>query len=203
MGKEPQALLFDLGKVVIDIDFNRAVARWAEHAACDPMLIKQRFSADIHYQRHERGEIDGAAYLAGLSSSLGLGLSHAQMLDGWNAIFIGEMPGMAKLLARAAQQLPLYALTNSNREHELYWSQHFAGILGHFKEVYVSSTIGRRKPEAEAYDHVVRAIGASPERILFFDDNMENVQGARACGLRAVLATTIADVAQALAALVP
>lgn len=197
------ALLFDLGRVVIDIDFERAIACWAAHAGCTPELLKGKFSHDIHYQRHERGEIDGEVYLAGLCSALGMQLSHPQMLEGWNAIFVGEMPGMADLLARAAKRMPLYAFTNSNREHERYWSTHFADILRHFTEIYVSSTIGRRKPDAEAYDYVVRAIGAPAERILFFDDSGENVAGARACGLQAVQVRSTADIADVLAALAP
>jgi putative hydrolase of the HAD superfamily len=197
------ALVFDLGRVVIDIDFERAFARWAEHAGCDPQFIGKRFSPDAAFQRHERGEIAGEAYFAGLCNSLGIDLTHAQMLDGWNAIFVGEMPGMAELLAAAARRLPLYALTNSNREHELYWSREFAGILRHFREIYVSSTIGSRKPDAEVYRHVVGAIGVPAERIVFFDDKFENIEGARACGLQAVLVTSIADVANALARVLP
>ena len=48
------ALLFDLGRVVIDIDFNRAFSRWAEHARCDQKLIRERFRHhDTAYKRHE------------------------------------------------------------------------------------------------------------------------------------------------------
>ena len=50
------ALLFDVGGVVIRIDFNRAFARWATLAACDPALLRQRFLQDPPYQRHERVE---------------------------------------------------------------------------------------------------------------------------------------------------
>jgi HAD superfamily hydrolase (TIGR01509 family) len=48
----------------------------------------------------------------------------------------------------------------------------------------VSSTIGLRKPVAEAYDYVVRAIGVSADRIVFFDDTLENIEGARAVDCR-------------------
>ena len=51
------ALLFDLGRVVIDIDFNRAFSRWAEHARCDQKLIREGFQQDTAYKRHERGEM--------------------------------------------------------------------------------------------------------------------------------------------------
>jgi len=197
------ALLFDLGRVVIDIDFNRAFSRWAAHACCDQKLIRERFRYDTVHKRHERGEIDSQQFFANLRASLGIDISDAQLLDGWNSIHVGEMPGVSELLDKAAESFPLYAFTNSNREHQLYWSKQFSGILTNFREIYVSSTIGFRKPEAESYDHVVRAIGVSADRIVFFDDVLENVEGARARGLQAVHVKSVADVANALAVLIP
>jgi glucose-1-phosphatase len=194
-------LLFDLGRVVIDIDFNRAIACWAGHARCDPRLIEERFWRDVSYRRHEVGEIDSIEYFAGLQAAFGIDISYDQFLEGWNAIYVGEMPGMAELLARAARQIPLYAFTNTNPDHELIWSRRFAPILANFKEIFVSSTIRLRKPDAAAYDHVLDAIGVPAERILFFDDVIANVEGARARGLRAVHVRSSADVAEALAAL--
>ena len=42
-----------------------------------------------------------------------------------------------------------------------------------------------RKPDAEAFDHVVGAMGVPASRIVFFDDLAENIKGARARGLKA------------------
>src|SRR5438552_8651851 len=95
------ALLFDLGRVVLDIDFNLAIARWADHAGCDQELIRQRFWHDAAYKRHEIGAIESDEFFAALRSSLGFDISNAQLLDGWNAIFVGEMPGISDLLIRA------------------------------------------------------------------------------------------------------
>jgi hypothetical protein len=96
------ALLFDLGRVVIDIDFNKAFERWAGHAGCEPANLAERFMRDEIYLRHEKGQITDAEFFAGVRAALGVGLSDAQLLEGWNAIFTGEMPGIAALLARAA-----------------------------------------------------------------------------------------------------
>src|SRR5262249_41621130 len=158
------ALLFDLGRVVIDVDFNRAFSRWAEHARCDQKLISERFRHDTAFERHERGEIESKEFFANLRESLQIDISDAQLLEGWNSILVGEMPGVSELLANAAE-IPLYAFTNSNRAHEQCWSNQFSGILSNFKQVFVSSTIGLRKPEAKAYDFVVREIGLSADRI--------------------------------------
>jgi len=195
------ALLFDLGRVVLDIDFNKTLECWAGHADCEPAHLVGRFARDDIYRRHETGKICDAEFFAALRTSLGVGLTDAQFLEGWNAVFAGEMPGIAPLLERAAQRLPLYAFSNTNPAHAEHFSQAYAGVLGHFREMFLSSAIGLRKPDAAAYDHVVKAIGVPASRIVFFDDLAENIDGARACGLTAVHVTSPDDVAHALAAL--
>ena len=195
------ALLFDLGRVVLDIDFSRAIATWAGHAGCAPSNIVSRFVRDEAYRLHETGQISDADYFATLRASLGIDISDDHFLEGWNAIFTGEMPDIAAHLARAARHLPLYAFSNTNGAHVAHFTVAYAPLLGHFREVYLSSSIGLRKPDKAAYDHVVKAIGLEAPRILFFDDSAENVEGARACGLQAVHVSSSEDVATALAAL--
>ena len=195
------ALLFDLGRVVLDIDFDKTLACWAAHAGCEPARLVGRFTRGEIYQRHERGEIGDAEFFAALRTSLGVELTDDQFLEGWNAVFAGEMPGIAPLLARAAQRMPLYAFSNTNGAHVEHFSQAYADVLGHFRELFLSSTIGLRKPDAAAYDHVVKAIGVAPKRIVFFDDLAENIEGARARGLTAVHVRSPDDVAEALATL--
>jgi len=195
------ALLFDLGRVVLDIDFSKAFACWARYADCAPEKLVGRLSLGELNHRHERGEISDSQYFAGQCAAMGIALSDAQFLEGWNAIFAGEMPGISEGLARAAKKLPLYAFSNTNNAHVEHFRVVHADVLRHFRDIFLSSSIGLRKPDAEAYDHVVKEIGVPAERIVFFDDSADNIAGARARGLIGVHVRSPDDVAQALAAL--
>ena len=69
------ALLFDLGRVVLDIDFDKALACWSGYAGCKPDDIAARFVRDEHYHQHERGLIEDAAYFQSLRNSLGIAIT--------------------------------------------------------------------------------------------------------------------------------
>jgi glucose-1-phosphatase len=198
---DADALLFDLGRVIIDVDLTKALACWAGHAGCERSDLAARYAVDEVYFDHERGKISDEAFFDSLRRRLDITITDEQFLEGWNSIFVGEMEGIVPLLERASKHLPLYAFSNTNRAHVATFTRTYAEALKHFREIYLSSTIGLRKPDAEAFDHVVNAMGVPASRIVFFDDLAENIKGARARGLKAVHVTTTADVADALTAL--
>ncbi len=199
MNARPKALLFDLGNVLVRVDFERVLAHWARAAGVPLERLRARFVIGEEYARHERGELDDAGYFAALRAMLGLELDDATMERGWNAVFDGEVPGMADLVGGLAERVPLFAFSNTNPAHHAFWSVHFASLMQPFREVFVSHRLGMRKPEARAYLAVCAAMRREPGEVLFFDDNAHNVEGARAIGMRAVTVAGIADVHAALA----
>jgi len=196
-----QALLFDLGGVLIEIDFNRAFEHWHPISRLSLQEIQAAFRFDEAYARHERGEITASVYFAHLSDSLQLEPGHARIAEGWNAIFAGEITATLALVQAARTHLPCYVFSNSNAAHQGVWSAMYPAVVQAFDQVFVSSDIGCRKPEAQAFDYIARAIKVPAHAILFFDDLAENVAGARAAGLQAVHVRGPADVHAALSAL--
>jgi len=188
------ALLFDLGGVVLDIDFNLVFTRWANYSNGSVEEIKSKFSFDSYYEAHERGEIDANEYFNSLRKSLGIDISDLQFEDGWNSIYIGEIPGIAELLQKAKDMLPIHAFTNSNHTHQRVWSKKFSNILGLFQTVFNSSDIGRRKPEPEAFQIVADSIGIDLCEIVFYDDSIENIIGAKKIGINTVHVRSILDI---------
>ena len=198
MAEAVGALLFDLGGVLVRIDFGRAFDLWAQKSGADAVRLQSRFEFDDAYKRHERGEIEVKEYFEALRDTLGINLSDAQLLAGWNAIFLDEMPGMRELLNRLEGRLPLYVFSNTNTAHQFTWSKNYAELLTSFQEIFVSSDLGVRKPEADAFRCVCERLGEAPEHVLFFDDTRANVSGALAVGMQAYLTTCATEVESAI-----
>ncbi len=199
--EEVNALLFDLGGVIIDVNFDRVISVWATHARKSQNLLKSRFRFDEYYERHERGEIDAQQYFASLRQSLGLYLSDDQFIEGWNSIFIGELPNIQKYLSCVSKKLPLYAFTNSNPTHKIVWERKYRDILNLFCKIFISSDMGMRKPEPESFRTIAREIDVPLQNILFFDDIEENIEGSRLIGMQTVHVRSISDIEEALAVL--
>ena len=195
------ALLFDFGNVIVDIDFRRAFEVWARAAGVPAARIAQRFAFDPAYVAHELGEIEGTQYFACLRDTLGMRLSDDEFLAGWNAIFVAPRQGMDRLLPALASSLPLYLFSNTNALHHAYWSEQYRSLLNSFTGIYCSHQIGARKPARDAFISVAAKIGVAPARLAFFDDLPENVQGARRAGLPAFHVTSIPELRASLSSL--
>jgi putative hydrolase of the HAD superfamily len=184
--KPADALLFDLGGVVMGLDWEPMFRRWGGACGVEPATLRGRYGFDAHYERHERGEIGEAAYFASLRQSLGIDIGDEDFLAGWSAIFTEPVHETVALLETLRDRVPLYAFSNTNAAHHAVWSRKFEAALGNFRRVFVSSQMGLRKPERASFDYISREIGVPNARILFFDDTPVNVEGARAAGLQAV-----------------
>jgi putative hydrolase of the HAD superfamily len=194
----PQALLFDVGGVLLDIDFDRALRAWAPYSALPRDELQKTYAYDHQFRRHECGEMTAGEYFDYIGETLRLNASREQIAAGWNAIFVGEITRTRLLVESARKRLPCFAFTNTNASHMATWSGLFPEVAAAFDRIFASHEIGLRKPEPASFEYVCQATGLAPEAFLFFDDLAENVQAARAVGLQAVLVQSPEDVARAL-----
>jgi putative hydrolase of the HAD superfamily len=117
---------------------------------------------------------------------------------GFNAILIREIEETVRILADLQGRVPCYAISNTNPAHVRHMRRAFPGLLDRFDHVFTSHEIGHRKPQPEAFGHVLQALGLPAAEVLLFDDLVPNVEAARALGLQAVVVRRPADVRSAL-----
>lgn len=194
-----RAVLFDLGGVLLDIDFNRALEAWAPHSRLGADKLRETFRFDEPFHRHETGHLDDAGFFAHLRQVLQLQCELQVVQEGFNRILIAEIEETVRMLEALREQVPCYAISNTNPSHIAHIEQVFPDFLGRFARVFTSHGIGHRKPQPAAFEHVLREIAVPPPQVLLFDDLQANVDAAAALGLQAVLVKSPADVRAALA----
>lgn len=181
-----RAILLDLGNVLIDVDFHRCARIWSARAGIPAATLVARFRIDDAYRAFECGTLSAPAYFAALRRQLGINLPDDDLREGWNAIIGEEKPGIRERLACLRRRYPLFVMTNTNPLHEAVWADTHRTLLALFEDVFVSSRMGCRKPDAHAYHRAAQTMGQPCSRILFFDDSEENIAGARKCGMPAI-----------------
>ena len=70
-----------------------------------------------------------------------------------------------------------------------------------FDRVFTSYELGYRKPEKQAFEQIARALDVPLGSIMFFDDLLENIEGAKSAGMQAVHVRSADDVRNALRAI--
>lgn len=194
-----KAVLFDLGGVILTIDFDRALAAWAPHSRLSPQRLREAFHWDEPFLQHETGALSNDGYFAHLRQVLQLDCDAAAVEAGFNAILVAEIEETNRLVEQVRRRVPCYAISNTNEAHIAEIRRAFPALLPRFNRVFASCEIGHRKPQAAAFEHVLSEIGMSAPEVLLFDDLPANVEGARAMGLQAVLVRSPDDVRDALA----
>jgi putative hydrolase of the HAD superfamily len=179
--------IFDYGGVLAHHQTDADQARLAGIAA-----IPQEEFFSLYWDTrldYDKGSVTAAEYWQNIGRCAGKALSEAiieQIVEADNRSWmqfdqamwdwIGELRAAGKRVAM---------LSNMPRDLGEALASH-TDRLHAFDHVTVSYEIRSAKPEPAIYEHCLAGIGTAPERTIFFDDRIANVQGAEALGIRAV-----------------
>jgi len=179
-------VIFDLGGVVFLHSFDHALNLWSARSGVPFDDLKARYSHDGAYALHETNHISIAEYKDHVCRALGMELSQEDFIEGWNAIFEDEVPGVREVVERLRLSRPVVVLSNTNHTHCQFIQAKFADVLAKFDRVFYSHEIRARKPDPASYQTVLGAFGVTPDQALFLDDLPQNIEGARVAGLQTV-----------------
>ncbi|WP_072931477.1 glucose-1-phosphatase [Nissabacter archeti] len=187
--------IFDLGNVIVDIDFRRVLGVWSNLSGVPLASLSASFSMGEAFYRHERGEISDEEFAVQLCNEMGIALSFEQFSAGWQAVFVGLRKDTLAIMERLRNAgHRVVVLSNTNRLHSTYWPEQYPEVRAAADAIYLSQEIGMRKPEPGIYQYVLRREAVTPDQTVFFDDSLENVEAARALGIEGVLVTDAATV---------
>lgn len=189
--------IFDLGNVIVDIDFNCVLGAWSDLTRILLALLKKSFYMGEAFYQHERGEISDEAFAEALCYEMALLLSYEQFFYGWQAVFVALRLEVIAIMHKLREQGHcVVVLFNTNCLHTTFWLEEYLEICDAADYIYLLQDLGMRKLEARIYQHVLQAEGFLLSDTVFFDDNADNIEGANQLGITSILVkdkTTILD----------
>ncbi len=188
---EIEAIIFDLGRVLIDVFPERGIFGLICPTVANERAKLSAIMSDPAIELHNCGKIDSLDLYSRINNSLSLNLSFDEFKARWCNIF-GPIPSMGKLLKELEGRYKLGLLSDTDPLHWEYACREY-DYLSVFNNPGLSFNIGSCKPSKENYLSACKLVGVKPENALFIDDLPRNVEGARKAGMKAICHSSAAD----------
>lgn len=179
----PQAVLFDIGNVLLKFDFNRASKAMAAHSKVPMEEIRTTLDAWQH--RHETGASSSEEFSMAVRDAIGFEAMETVFREHFSNIFTPNEP-MWDFARSLFGKVPVYLFSNISAWHEAWIFEKYPEFAD-FDGGFYSWRIGAMKPDPAFYQEAVKSLPFAPERIAYMDDMPLNVAGGLAAGFRSVL----------------
>ena len=191
-----QVVLFDVGGVLVELSGVDTLLDWLDHR----ISAQELWSLWLHspsVRAFETGRIDASQFAAGLLAELRLEIDAGHILASFTYWPSALYPGALEMIGRIPPRYRRALLSNSN---VLHWRRVLdeMGLGALFEHQFASHLMGKIKPDAEAFEHVLASLGCRASQVLFLDDNVLNVQAARGLGMRAQQVRGVREAQQSL-----
>ena len=182
-------IIFDLGGVLINIDFKLTEQAFAKLGFHDFSKHITQFHITRLFEDYETGKINDAGFINRIQQLAPHPITENEIIHAWNALLLDFPPERIELLKKIKQQYRIFLLSNTNALHHTEFQKRFFALTGGqledvFDKTYYSQTTGMRKPNAEIYQLVVDENKLNPSETLFIDDTASNFSGAEQVGLQ-------------------
>ncbi|HTH49206.1 MAG TPA: HAD family phosphatase [Candidatus Limnocylindria bacterium] len=182
----PKAVVFDLGKVLLDFDYHIAARTLAPHSDLPAAEFKRIVDQSPLLHRYESGQLTTAEFGAEVRRLTGFRGSDELFHGSFGDIF-AEIPEMVALQRRlAGRGVPTYVFSNTNElaiGHIRRQFPFFGGFTGYIYSYEVRSM----KPDPGIYVALETLTGLSGADLLYLDDRAENIAHGAERGWRTIL----------------
>ena len=183
-------IIFDLGGVILDLDFNASVKAFRK-LGLDKNVFdgKLAYSDEIFY-RLQTGQATPEEFREKVREILNNPeASDLQIDNAWCAMLKGIPVSRIETIRKLSINYKVFLFSNTNIIHIDRLEKEFSEKNGFsftsvFHGVFYSQDINDAKPAVSSFQKVIKLSGVNPEETLFVDDIQENLDGADKAGLK-------------------
>ena len=190
MDKNIKNIVFDLGGVLIDLDFKSAINGLQKAGFTNVKEQLQAFDREGIFQKFELGEISADEFRASIRENSNVSLTDEEVDSLWNLMLLEIPREKLELILDLRSKYMVYLLSNTNSIHWDYVCKNAFNYRGfrvndYFEETFLSFEMHLAKPDKAIFEKMLNDANLLPEETLFIDDLEANCKAAEEVGIHA------------------
>ncbi|MBE6274639.1 MAG: HAD family phosphatase [Bacteroides sp.] len=190
MDKNIKNIVFDLGGVLIDLDFKSAINGLQKAGFTNVKEQLQAFDREGIFQKFELGEISADEFRASIRENSNVSLTDEEVDSLWNLMLLEIPREKLELILDLRSKYMVYLLSNTNSIHWDYVCKNAFNYRGfrmddYFEETFLSFEMHMAKPDKAIFEKMLQDANLLPEETLFIDDSEANCKAAEEVGIHA------------------
>lgn len=185
------SIIFDLGGVVLNLDYNRTVNAFKTLGKENFERLYTQSKQDKIFDLFETGSISATEFRKYMKAFLDDTIPESVIDNAWNAMLLDLPEQRIELLLKLKERYKIFLFSNTNEIHldafrkiifDAYGNSHLLETI--FHQTYYSHILGLRKPTVEAFQKILDNHQLIPEQTLFIDDSIQHIEGAQKLGIQ-------------------
>ena len=190
MDKKIRNIVFDLGGVLVDLDFKAAINGLQEAGFANVKEQLLAFDRGGIFQKFEVGEITADEFRTAIRENSTVTLTDEEVDALWNLMLLEIPREKLELILELRGKYMVYLLSNTNSIHWDYVCKNAFNYRGfrvedYFEETFLSYEMHLAKPDKAIFEKVLHDANLLAEETLFIDDSEANCKAAQEVGIHA------------------
>jgi glucose-1-phosphatase len=183
--EKPKAVVFDLGKVLLDFDYGKLARNMEEHCDISKEELRSALDHSELLYRYETGLLTSQGFFEEVKRLSNFRRDYERFECIFADIFT-PMPEMIDLQRRLqGRDVPTYIFSNTNEIAVSHIRRSYP-FFSNFSGYVFSYEHGAMKPDPRIYSVVEEMTGRSGSELLYIDDRVENIEQGKNRGWQVI-----------------
>lgn len=185
-------IIFDLGGVILNIDYKRPQEEFKKLGIKDVETLYSKQNQVELFDLLETGKISEQDFIDKIKEKSDLPISDADIINAWNSILLEFPLRRLQILQQLQLHNNIFLLSNTNIIHEKAFNEMlkiqcgFPSLALFFDKVYLSHRVGLRKPDPKIFELVLSENNLLANETLFIDDSIQHIETANKLGIQTI-----------------
>ena len=190
MDKNIKNIVFDLGGVLVDLDFKSAINGLQKAGFANVKEQLQAFDREGIFLKFELGEMTAEEFRSAIRENSTVTLTDEEVDALWNLMLLEIPREKLELILDLRGKYMVYLLSNTNSIHWDYVCKNAFNYRGfrvsdYFEKTFLSFEMHLAKPDKAIFEKMLEDANLLAEETLFIDDSEANCKAAAEVGIHA------------------